>query len=195
MVFFKRRGKPQSLINYVEYIESTGTQYIDTGFKPTQNTRIVFCFNTLADKEGWYFGLRRSTTSNDRFSCLFPIGAEYIRTDFASTNTTTTFSPSGIVTIDKDKNVTKINSQSYTSPNGTFTSTYNLYLFCGNNGGVMFNNISIQLFYCKIYDNGILVRDYLPAKNEDGVVCLYDRHNKEYVYNAGSGQFIAGPEL
>ena len=194
-VLFTRRRDTGPQIDFLEYIQCTGTQYIDTGFKPNQDTRVVFSFAPLADKEGWYFGTRQSAFSADRFSCLIAIGTSTIRTDFADVNLNTTFEPSGDTVIDKNKNTTLINGQSFTSASKSFTSAYNLYLLCGNNGGAVFNNVSVRLYSCKIYDNGTLIRDYRPAKDESGVVCLYDMVNKQYVYNAGTGTFTAGPEI
>jgi hypothetical protein len=41
-------------------------------------------------------------------------------------------------------------------------------------------------------DNGVLVRDMWPCYDPDGVACLYDKVEKKYYYNAGSGAFTAG---
>ena len=46
-----------------EYIESSGTQYIDTGFKPNQDTRVVMKTQLTADAStSWVFGARNSNT-------------------------------------------------------------------------------------------------------------------------------------
>ena len=49
-----------------EYIESSGTQYIDTGFKPNQNTRTVIDFQAtvaplITEVEYTYNGAFRGT--------------------------------------------------------------------------------------------------------------------------------------
>ena len=43
-----------------------------------------------------------------------------------------------------------------------------------------------------MYDNGVLIRDFRPCLDPDGVACLYDKVEKKYYHNAGSGEFIAG---
>ena len=50
----------------------------------------------------------------------------------------------------------------------------------------------MKLFSCQIYDNGTLIRDYLPCLDKDGVACLYDKVSETYFYNQGTGEFIAG---
>lgn len=40
-VFVTGAGKPPVPINYINYIETNGTQYIDTGFKPNNNSQVI----------------------------------------------------------------------------------------------------------------------------------------------------------
>ena len=47
--------------------------------------------------------------------------------------------------------------------------------------------------YVKIYQNGILVRDYIPVRVGD-VGCFYDRVSGQLFGNAGTGAFIIGPD-
>ena len=46
----------------LDYIQSSGTQYIDTGFMPNQDTRVV-CTANLAQQNtaAWLFGARNGT--------------------------------------------------------------------------------------------------------------------------------------
>ena len=49
----------------LEYIQSSGTQYIDTGFKPNQDTRVTMDFQLL-NENGWrvLFGARKAVGTN-----------------------------------------------------------------------------------------------------------------------------------
>jgi hypothetical protein len=50
-----------------------------------------------------------------------------------------------------------------------------------------------KIFYVQIYDNNILVRDFIPARrNSDGVLGMYDTVTNTFFTNAGTGEFIAG---
>jgi hypothetical protein len=45
----------------------------------------------------------------------------------------------------------------------------------------------------KIYNNGVLIRDYIPVQmKETGEIGLWDKSEKKFYGNAGSGTFIAG---
>lgn len=51
----------------------------------------------------------------------------------------------------------------------------------------------MKLYYCKIWDNGSLVRNFVPCKNTSGILGLYDIVNNVFYTNAGTGTFTAGP--
>ena len=197
MVFFRRRGQPQGLITYVEYIESSGMQYIDTGFNPNNNSRVVIKFQGGTSSEIlWLFGGRNSN-SNGTVGLLW-YGARW-NADYAGNQQRYAFSGSiklnTLVTADYNKNVVTLNEYQHTFSQKSFQSNYPLALLAVNTGGVISGEMSGKLYYAQIYDNGVLIRDYLPCKDKSGVACLYDKVSGEYVYNSGSGAFTAGPEL
>jgi len=73
-----------------------------------------------------------------------------------------------------------------------FTSSSQLMIF----GSTDADRYGIaKLFYLKIWQNGTLVRDFIPIKDADSVPCMYDFVTKQKFYNAGTGDFIAGPDL
>lgn len=190
---FLRRGYGTSGdgVNYVEYIESSGTQYIDTGFKPNQDTRVVMDFQMLqASSTTAMFGARTSASSNNYAFCRT---SSNFRSDYNKTYTQTW---SGEVatrwTVDKNKNATTFNGSTQTYDAATFTCPNSMYLFAVNELGSARFQTYMKLYSCKIYDNGTLVRDYKPALDPDGVACLYDKVNKKYYYNIGTGTFTAG---
>jgi len=77
----------------------------------------------------------------------------------------------------------------------SFNTNTNAYLFAINNAGTLQNYASMNLYSCEIYDNNVLVRNFIPCKNPEGVVGLYDSVNSQFYQNAGSGSFTAGPEI
>lgn len=179
----------------VEYLKSTGTQYINVGFKPNQDTRIVLDVNSpLVSGPVWLFGARTAADSKTyNFLCQ---GSKY-RSDYNDNSSTSlTINPSGRFEIDKDKNITKINgSTASTIPYGAFQCEYNLFLFNNNNAGAAGAGASISIYSCKIYDNGTLVRNFVPARNSSGALGLYDTVNGIFHTNAGTGTFVAGAEI
>lgn len=184
----------------LEYIENSGTQYINTGFKPNQNTRVVLNLSGAPrTKEQILFGARtNSSTATDNFMFLATASKDY-RTDFYNSKVSipTSFDFLGKYTIDKNKEKTYLDGVlASTNTAGTFSCNYPLFLFTGNTGGTAGTpKAGTIIYYCKIYDNDVLARDFIPCKNPSGVIGLYDTVNSQFYSNAGTGTFIAGPEI
>ena len=60
-----------------------------------------------------------------------------------------------------------------------------------------YDKLKAKVYYAKFYNaSGDLVRDYIPAKNRStNEIGLYDKISKTWFYNAGTGSFVAGPEI
>ncbi len=179
------------------YIQSTGTQYIDTGIKPNQDTRVV-CKAKAPTNSGsnFLFGGRTSISAN-KFS--FGSSGDYYYVGYGNgTNVKTSKVSkfSGIMFIDADKQNWTLVADSVieTITGGTyssFTSPVNLVLFaCNTNGTLAYGSDTI--YSCKIYDNGTLIRDFVPCKTADDEVGLYDLVNDVFYANKGTGEFVGG---
>lgn len=172
----------------LQWIESTGTQWADTGVcaKGSQTkvvadveitygsswTMILGSFNSGAYFSWWTNG-----------SALLPY--------YGSTHQQDT----GMVgrgTLTADKAVWSYGDTSMTFSESTFTATSTMYLFSVNAGGD-YASASMKLYSCKIYDGSTLVRDFIPCKNASGTVGLWDDVGSQFYGNAGTGSFIAGP--
>ena len=71
--------------------------------------------------------------------------------------------------------------------------TVSLYLF--TYGGQPTNEAflsNVRFYYCKIYDNDALVRDYIPVIDSSERPCMFDKVSKECYYNQGTGEFLYG---
>lgn len=184
----------------LEYIESTGTQYINTGFNPKNTSRVVVDIEpTSGNTTNGVFG-GRTGTNNETF-CVWDIDGAY-RTDYGSANhVQTDVSASGRVTIDKNMGVTTIGNRTFSQTSGAFTSANALTILAvngaGQNGQTLDNRMfRARLYSAQMYDNGTQVRGFVPAKRDsDGTVGLYDTINGQFYGNAGTGSFTAGPEV
>ena len=194
---FMRKGETHSAPNvglpsgYTEltYIESTGTQYVDTVFKPNHNTRLVFDFEpTVSHTAKTVFGARIANR-NDAFA-LWIMDDTTIKTDYGDNVTNITTNTLQRLSIDKNQNITTVNGVTVTTTEDTFQSEYSLFLFGMNQAGSLDSRTSSgKLYSCQIYDNGTLVRDFLPCINPSGEIGLYDTVNKKFYGNAGTGVF------
>ncbi len=196
----------------VEWIRSSGTQYIDTGFMPDLTTRADYHFKMESQPTVWEqtFGSRQSSSakkfyiiwnkdkvlpdnSRGAWSCNIGASTAYepgspaaVGEHFFSINRTT-------VTLD---------GVSATVSATAFEKTNNAYIFAINQNGRPLNNPGqygkFKLYSLKIWDDGTLARNFVPCVNKDGVAGLYDitpGAEKKFYTNDGTGEFEAGPEL
>lgn len=179
----------------LEYIQSSGTQYIDTGFQPDSNTRTVMeCERTAEATSVAFFGARSAASGTDSTSYALIIGSGgKIRSDFYGANVSLTDPGMVKLTIDRNKNVVTVNGVTATNTAKTAKSSRNMYLFAVNTNGTSTLKMAMKLYACSIYDNGTLVRDFVPCKNSAGEIGLYDTVNGKFYGNAGTGTFTAGP--
>lgn len=194
MVFFLSRPK-KDFFTPVEYIESSGTQYIDTGFKPNQDTGIVMDIQPLNTGTFPYYGARNGT--GEASFVMWNLELNQIRFDYdTTTNPVDVSSYTSRVLIDVNKNTAKYGDYTTSTTYAPFSIDYTMCLL-GNKdaNGVDERQMSARLYSCKIYDNGVLARDYVPAKDADGVGCLFDKVSMQLVYSSGTSQFAAGPEI
>lgn len=190
-------GPIPSQVNFVNYIESTGTQYIDTGYYPKWNTRVVADVQmTTYSAIRAAFGCRNDNSSTASLAFMaFQTGTNKMRSDYFGSSLTLTLSGTTDqrLTIDKNKNVMTVGGVSVTNTAKTSgESTYTMLLFSYHNSASVGNMTSMKLYSCQIYEGDVLVHDYKPCFDPNGVACLYDLVNEEYVYNSGTGDFIAG---
>lgn len=181
----------------LEYIQSSGTQCIDTGFKPDQDTRLVMDVQILGSMptHQWIYGTRRASKSqsfgffwnqaNEMFGACYGSGQEDIDSSVEMTDR---------LQIDHNKGSVSFNGTTYTFPADTFTAPVSLTLLARNTNGKIECFTKCKLYSCQIYDNGAQVRGFVPAKRDsDGAVGMYDTVGHSFYANAGTGTFEAGP--
>lgn len=171
------------------YIQSSGTQYIDTGIVPKNNTRVdADCDITYGTDWVMILG---SYDTNKYFS-WWANGAKIYA--YYGTSNKNVAGENGKQTLSANKNIWTAGNSVMSFSEGSFTANFSIYLFSVHNGG-NYSKASMKLYSCQIYDNGTLVRDFIPCKNPSGAIGLYDTVNSQFYANSGTGTFIAGPEV
>lgn len=180
----------------IKYIQSTGSQRIDTGIYPTINTRIEIKGEFLsgnvhlgnvsygASQNGIVWILDNSSDAS-----YFGDG----RVDIVKTNVGMTGTQGVIYDICIDKNGFKVNGitkASWKSTPTTMYSDHSLFIF-GTVGG-SYNAPADKFYRCTIYDNDDIVCDLVPVIRNDGVVGMYDYLTDRFLENVGTGIFIGG---
>lgn len=180
----------------LKYIESTGTQYIDTKFKANSNTRVLMDAEATSTTTGFYFGGR--TTAQSKTYTFVHLNGTQIRSDFNTTQSAYSITSAlKRMRIDKNGATCKSNENTISNTAGTFQCDYSLFLFTANHAGFPDTSyISAKLYRCTIYDNGTIVRDFIPCQSKTSkAIGLYDVVNNVFYQNKGAGVFIPGPEI
>ena len=177
----------------LEYIQSSGTQYINTGFKPNNNTRVVMdLLYTGSESISNEFGAWNS--SNNASFISLTTGKNNLYPFYGNTSKQVSADRTARHTVDMDKNVVKMNGTTMITFNQmSFQCTYPMFLCCFNNVGATENMTSMRIYSCQVYDNGTIVRDFIPCQTTSGEIGLWDDVNSVFYGNAGAGTFTAGP--
>lgn len=206
----------------LEYIESSGTQYIDTGVIPvTANTKVVMSVELPADQTNSterFFGVyaQKSTSSTNSQVSAFGMwrskstGRTYAVMKSASgsnpsvsgaTVMTGAISGKTDIVLDGPSGKAAVGSTSVTVSTGAMYSSVvkSIYLLAQNNvsGSTASANgpMIAKVYSCQIFDKDSLVRDFVPCKNPSGAVGLYDLIGGTFYENSGTGAFAAGPAI
>ena len=190
-------GRARQFYDSVEhYIQGTGTQYINSGFTATPNTTTIIdfkmdnvvansgiCGNISYDNTNLNYSLYVNTVL--RFAVAYGDGESYWQSLGVPADTNRH-------TISFDGYGRKVLVDGYqrldlSDNTATKNSLTGIYLFRSHNNG-----LPMKLYGAKIYNNGILVRDFIPALDSNNVACLYEKVSGTYYYNAGTGNFIYG---
>lgn len=182
----------------IEYIQSSGTQYIDSNFIPKATTRTIMKARPTA-WSAWsaFFGTRNesSPTASQAYIAAILTDTSYRSDYFGSSLTAETPIIIQITNIDKNKNICSFNNIMITNTSSTANTTANMFLLALNDVGTAKYFLSAKLYSCQIYDGNTLVRDFIPIKTTANIYGLWDKVNKVFYKNAGTGTFTGGPAV
>ena len=177
----------------LEYIQSSGTQYIDTGRKLTQNSDITIDFMIVGEKNrnAGIFGSRESASKNNLALFQQTSPNEFICdfSEFQQHRFRTTLSLERIK-IQMNKTGVWINDilkKTWNDVANFETPTNGLIFDIGNSNWT--GNKAVMRLYS--YTDGDAQR-LVPCLDTNGVPCLYDLIGKTAFYNQGSGSFTWG---
>ena len=188
----------------LEYIESTGSQWINTNWHPTTNFKVntkiyvsninssseYGLFGNYTDGKGVAFGYYNkkiywgANTSNGWQNLTqLPITSNTVTIQYNASQTL-----SSLITSEGSTSSTTIlyTFNDITNPCFIFKPHYpdNWLPFIG------------KVYYLNIIENNSMVRNFIPAKRKsDNVLGMYDIVNNVFYTNDGTGTFTAGPEI
>lgn len=189
----------------VEYIESSGTQYIVVDFIPNQDTRLDMLVeprSVTAAASGVGFipygsGVNYSSNAfecytNDGGKLEFNYDGQYkldLLTVSVGTKINISHNKNNIVVTDTNGQTIARHSFNYMA----FTCPRNLALFAINRSTALVGQT--RIYSCQIYNNTTLALDLAPCyRKSDNVAGLYDLVNNVFYTNVGSGVFAVGAD-
>lgn len=185
----------------IDSIRSDGNQYIDTEIVGDYDIKIEIKVGSLETPNTFsaLYGSRINNTNQfwayidstvDDSIYIKRLTNGYRIQDFNWNSTHIIIQDKNGVTVDGEKKLTYTTMSKFPNPQ-------NLYLFNVDNNQQPQSGYGIRmdLYYCKIWKNNEIVRDFIPAiSNEVGhmnEVCLYDLVTNRYFYNlSGVGEFV-----
>ena len=197
------------------YLQSTGTQYIDTDFGPSLNSymKIDFYHNKSASSQiaavsqftddlssRYTFGITGVSLVN---TTAFIVYNGYNRTGdyWRIEKNQITGKGTGRYVLTIDKRNANIAGLTHTFPNTQYSMSHKLILFAfDNTNGVNIQN-STKIYSCILKDNDVLARNFVPVPAcmiigdfivpENG---MWDIVEQKFYGNSGTGSFVYGKD-
>jgi len=191
------------LYQKVEYIQSTGTQYINTGVSAPNGFKVFAKFNPTSTTPNYLVGSHNLSSPYGRNG----FGISSSRWELGAGNTYPQSSTTVQINTDYEAEASTIKGNSYLKLNGSTVasstdsntrSSSNILIFQEHwslNDAA--SSLNAKLYYMKLYDNTEkLVRDFIPVyRISDNVIGLFDQENKVFYTNAGTGTFGKGSNI
>ena len=200
----------------IEYIQATGTQYIDTGFADMSGTTIEYAATWDLNAKGYYsgyiVGAQAAVSPYGSNGAFYEGYWEEWKLEYGSSNQVKKQYDEDSVPFAIAQ---KYNVKSSTVYGNAWMEVDDLRLFDVEfKTNVTSTNIMVfatqyqlsednffggptagRLFYAKIWNHyGELVRDFVPViQNSDGAVGLFDLVEQKFYANSGEGSFGKGP--
>ena len=213
-LYIRIKDKPYSVITgklpkgyqQVEYIESTGTQYIKTNYIANEDIEVNCKYQFTANQQGdsLMFGFKSGEEklyaefyTNSRWYCACRNSAYRSVGNVGLTSSNSSM----VQTLVLNKNTFTATGEIYAQPNGALTTDnpIEMYIFAWNNSGsVQHINKGMRIFYLRITnEEGKYVANFIPCYSKtNDKKGLYDLVEGKFYTNQGTGDdFIAGDNV
>lgn len=182
----------------LEYIKSTGTQYIDLGIKPSDDMEFEIEYQSLAARATKLFGCE--ATSKSLFDA-YNVGKTGATIRVFAHGGANDGSPTEITTIAGQKNILKLvikngNYSVYvngelvaTSPAAGVVPNLNIFLFASNRNGSPDGYGPQIVCGCRVKKSDKQVGDFKPYLNDNGEAGFLNAVDRKFHKNLGTGEF------
>lgn len=195
----------------LEYLESTGNQFINTGWVPNNETGLYGRWQPTASCNGHVLACSEENSLLKMFTLtrLSPQASNGVgfgqwfapnanncqidsineaETNFMNKRTfwvTNTVSPN----LNFHRDLFSLTAEKERVENLYYTPTRPLYMFASNYGGRSAYHLIGRIFDAQISYNDTVVHYFIPALDETGTPCMYDAITREPFYEENGNQF------
>ena len=177
----------------IEYIESNGSSYIDTGIYGSDSLDIEISLYSLGNTV--FFLIGRLSYFERTYGVVFEQPYETLRFDYYNKLNYLSVSANKRVTLRKSGLDLYVNNV-FTNrlPENKFTTPSTLLMFgVLQNGAVNSSPAGSKIYFLKMMENGMLVRDFIPVKRKsDGVIGMYDLVGRKFYTSPNGVAFTGG---
>ena len=193
----KKKSEEEPYNEITQWVATDSTQYIDTGFIADQNSKIEIGFQVLdtGTSAKAVFGSRKwngSVVSQAFYlyktnSAIVQVGWGSQSKNIALDNATELQAPIRLI-IDKGSVTLVTNAKTYieTFTETTFETSTSVVIGTSRTGtsGTELDNrpATVDVRYCKLWNNGTPAYNYYPALDDKIQPCLYDKVTKTFAY-------------
>lgn len=177
----------------IEYLQSTGTQLLDTDIQGGTSCEYSLTFQVLSGNRS-YAHLCGSSNPSTAPQMYIERTSTTMRAVWNGSNVINIFSSSAFYekhTVDYKEGGLYLDDELKASPGLLGFGNLNFCLF-----GYYGENLPIKakVFACKVWKDNDLVRDYIPVR-KGTIGYLYDIVSGQLFGNSGTGDFVLGPDI
>lgn len=195
----------------VEYLQSDGGQYIDTGFVATSTTKVqsscallraastypaMWGARTISKVNDFQIYYNTSIVGGTPTAIVLRTGTSDKRVSRTDIGETTLLGARLDITAESGS--LTVNGYNFTTPAFNFTTPHSLLAFCEYTGGTIQNFGAFKYWTLNIWDNGDPVRKFAPVRVGSGSTwegAMMDTLTRRIYRNAGTGAFTYGNDL
>lgn len=200
-------GKPLPYLRRVAYLESSGTQRIDTGYSPISTSFFSVKFSVLSASYNtrWALVYGAFGVDNPKTDCQLGFGNDgnYLRLYNRFCTSINTPNKYAQLVLNTEYDVTAIRGRMVI--NGENYSQYveslepnpdTIHLF-GSSVDVSFRYLIGRIFSWSVRDtqDGDVIKSFIPVLDLSGRPAMYDEVSGQLFHNKGTGEFVPGPNV
>ena len=186
-----KSGAPLPYLRRVAYLESHGTEWIDTGIIPTEATSCKLDGQFRRVDVTQINGAYDTSSGNKGFDIGVANGKWFARRFGANTLKITADTNRHVFEIISDESAFSIDGTKYNLLFSTGSFLKSIYLFARNDLLISFY-CTLALYGFSVRENNTLIQDIIPVLDLSGRPAMYDEVSGQFFYNQGTGEFTWG---